>query len=810
MQLRVPAALLSALSQAGGAIGVVEVLPDGALRLAWLNARLAALLGRPATELAGMLLSDFIQPQNQPVLFARYQQCIECGAPVQFEEVFYLPDGGDRWWQNELLPATDESGQVTHIVFLSQELPRLELLNNSVRQARFVLDSVIAMLPAFLYSVEVINDAYITRYVSQNVQELFGWSRERILRDPQFWTEQIHPEDRANVWQQVDEAWEDKQLRVKLIYRFASADGRWRLVQDEAALSISPHTGNLVLDGFIREVGNIASGLEVLHNVARNFPGAIFVIQRTADGKFWLPYFGTGFGGRWSTDALPVGWNGDLAHLLAFVHPDDRGTIADLATSHLAAPGAWRGVIRLAPDRVGDVWALAAIHAEHVGSVVRWYGVITDVTEQHQSSTRATARENLFRTLVENNPSILCMHDVTGAWLFAGPEITQATGYDPDDLVGQSIFPYLHPDDVETQRRALAKILAGETVQSDAFRLRCRDGNYAWAQSRLQPVLNPMGEVVAIQSSTINLTGQQASVERMQERARRYDNLARSTSGLYWELDEGLFVSDVSGATEAFFGELLEDVRGRWFPSLVDLADRGRTRRALEDCIANRNTIRGLVVRIRPRADAVRWLELDGAPVLGDGDVCVGVFGTARDVTERLENVQSLQRLAIVDPLTGLYNRAALLSHLDGILEGAARDQAAFALLFLDMNGFKPINDSYGHDVGDQVLREVAERIRGTFRSHDFVARLGGDEFVVVLSDLPRSGVAMTVQRAVKGVREAFSTPFVLKGRRTHRLTCSIGAAVYPEDGESSETLLQVADTRMYADKRQTDPDATS
>ncbi|MBI3607070.1 MAG: MEKHLA domain-containing protein [Nitrospirae bacterium] len=170
-----------------------------------------------------------------------------------------------------------------------------------------------------------------------------------------------------------------------------------------------------------------------------------------------------------------------------------------------------------------------------------------------------------------------------------------------------------------------------------------------------------------------------------------------------------------------------------------------------------------------------------------------------RDMTERKLAEERLNHLAHYDSLTGLPNRLLFADRLTHELAQARRAKQMVGLLFLDLDGFKPVNDSLGHDVGDLLLKAAAQRLAGSVRASDTVARLGGDEFTVILHDLnPVEGAAVVAQK----ILHALSQPFVLEGREVS-VTASIGITVYPLDGETVEGLLKNADTAMYRAKAQ-------
>lgn len=171
--------------------------------------------------------------------------------------------------------------------------------------------------------------------------------------------------------------------------------------------------------------------------------------------------------------------------------------------------------------------------------------------------------------------------------------------------------------------------------------------------------------------------------------------------------------------------------------------------------------------------------------------------GILADISEQRAHIKELEKLALYDPLTGIPSRRLLDDRLDSAISRAHRTQSQFALLFMDLNGFKPINDQHGHAVGDMVLTMLARRLKESTRDSDTVARFGGDEFVVIAEDI-------NGEEAVTSLVQSFEA-LIRRGipiaGRVLSVGVSIGCAVFPVDGSSGDELLREADARMYVDK---------
>jgi len=190
--------------------------------------------------------------------------------------------------------------------------------------------------------------------------------------------------------------------------------------------------------------------------------------------------------------------------------------------------------------------------------------------------------------------------------------------------------------------------------------------------------------------------------------------------------------------------------------------------------------------------------EVTLAPVLGPDGSPRRVVAVKRDATERSRLQERLKKLAHYDSLTGLPNRALFFDRLSGAVARGKREGRKFALLFIDLDGFKGINDSYGHHAGDELLSEIARRLRASIRDSDTAGRVGGDEFIVLLDNIAKSEDASVFSAKVGA---ALSEPVCLPSGDIVSIGASVGVSVYPDDGEDADAMLNAADASMYERK---------
>jgi diguanylate cyclase (GGDEF)-like protein/PAS domain S-box-containing protein len=266
-------------------------------------------------------------------------------------------------------------------------------------------------------------------------------------------------------------------------------------------------------------------------------------------------------------------------------------------------------------------------------------------------------------------------------------------------------------------------------------------------------------------------------------------------------LQEGVIVVDREGrvtrtnrAAARMCGVSLGELTGSRLHELPVELDAAPIERALGG-----EAVHGVLLELVRRDGTAVWAEADASPLFEADGSAYGALSTFVDVTERVRRERRIRREADSDPLTGLANRRALERALEAALVRAREDGRAVGVLMVDLDGFKALNDAWGHLAGDEALREVARRLTRCVRERDVVARIGGDEFVLVLPDLHPDHDAAS-ECAVR-VGAALAAPIALDGVAP-RLGAATGVACFPRDGADGAELLAHADRAMYRAKR--------
>jgi diguanylate cyclase (GGDEF)-like protein len=277
----------------------------------------------------------------------------------------------------------------------------------------------------------------------------------------------------------------------------------------------------------------------------------------------------------------------------------------------------------------------------------------------------------------------------------------------------------------------------------------------------------------------------------------RFRSLALLGSDWHWDQDAQFRFTAIGGNLADPIAATIEKSLGRtpWQLPQVEALEGGWD--AHRRCLDAHHPFRDVILRLPRQEGGVSYVAISGEPVFAGSGTFAGYRGIGRDVTKQKHLEANTRRLARFDPLTDLCNRTAFFERLDHALAVARRHDRAIALLFVDLDRFKDVNDAVGHLSGDEVLKGMALRLTKSIRDTDTVARIGGDEFIVLAEDVTNQ---VDVNEFGLRLLEALSAPFVLNGQEC-RIGASIGVAMFPNDGEDAATLLKNADVAMYRAK---------
>lgn len=550
--------------------------------------------------------------------------------------------------------------------------------------------------------------------------------------------------------------------------------------------------------------------------------------------------------------SVPDGWDwtepsdthcGQLSKFVEAVHPDDRAIVKAAIATAVGRGGRWAFECRLRLGRSQVRWLEIKGHVTDEGGKVRYlHGVAADITSKKQAEATASGQHRALELAVSGQPlkSVLdaltssLEHQSNGS-LFASVLLVDAqgatlchgsTGSLPaqfcDVVSGMQIGPRqgscgtaacfgipvfatdIATDDLWVNYRQAALTHGLKACWSLPIRSVTTEilGTLAcYAQEARQPTESERSAMQLL-ANTAALVIERDRQQALHLAARRdldvseemFRSLVRATSSVVWTANESLEIDTPQPSWGAFTGQSYEAMQGFGWTDAVHPDDLPG---ALKIGEIMRRTLQPMYAEYRLlRADGLyRAMSGYAVPILNPDGTLRHWAGSYMDVTERKEAEQRLHRLANHDPLTGLPNRSYLTRHLQELFNFTPT-QTNVAVMLIDLDHFKQVNDCMGHGAGDRMLCEVAKRLREILPDSDLIARLGGDEFVVVAHVMDRTAAVSLADKLI----ETLSVPITV-GSNHFDSSASIGISLYPEQGRTSEDLIQHADIAMYRAK---------
>jgi diguanylate cyclase (GGDEF)-like protein/PAS domain S-box-containing protein len=438
--------------------------------------------------------------------------------------------------------------------------------------------------------------------------------------------------------------------------------------------------------------------------------------------------------------------------------------------------------------------ALDAQHPEKSAIVA-----FSDIGERHAAESALRKSEAMYRNLVETSNDLVWSVDTEGRWTYLSPAaVLRIYGCQPGELLGREFKDVLAQEVSERDLAVFRRILGGESVFDYETRHLRRDGSHVDLSFNAVPLRDAWGAVIGATGTARDVSAEKVAAAALYETVEKLRLAVDAAALMYWEWDRDADQLHWGRDPSALVGEAGgRNTRWSEYLEIVHPEDRERylatVGAAWEQAGVYANEYRVILQDGR-----VAWMSSHGKTLADASGRAHRMIGVSQDITERKRQEEEARFLAYHDTLTGLPNRRLLDDRLRQAVFLAQRRDARVALMVVDLDHFKQVNDALGHRAGDAVLREAANRIAGCLRKADTLARHGGDEFVVVIPDLQQDGDCQVV---AEKILRSLEPPFRVDGR-DFTIGASIGVSLYPADAGDGEALLRNADAAMYRAKQ--------
>jgi len=442
--------------------------------------------------------------------------------------------------------------------------------------------------------------------------------------------------------------------------------------------------------------------------------------------------------------------------------------------------------------------------------VKRYIGVARDITEILEAQTKVDKHERYLEVLAENIRDLVWVMDPEFHFKYISPSVRQVLGYQQDEILNQGVRSFLAEDQFSLIEQEIAgplrAVMAGE-INAESYRDEIgehvvevmalhQDGHYVSLEVKVGLLWDENNNFEGLLGSCRDITRRRKSQAELKLAAEVFESS-----------NEAILITDMDGdivrtnrAFKSVTGYEDSDLMGKNLSSLCTEQQTEQFYHTLLDGVSRSGYWQGEVWHRKKTGEPYpAWVGVSA--IKSDDGFIESYIVIFSDMSERKEAEERIHRLAYYDPLTDLANRSLFMEQLRLEMRHADDNRGAVALIYLDLDNFKPVNDTLGHEAGDILLKEVALRLNSCVRSSDTVARMGGDEFTIILGDQKSAAKARSFgEHVASQVVSALQEPVAIQGQE-FRVTASVGVAVYPEHGSDVSELLRNADKAMYLAK---------
>lgn len=413
----------------------------------------------------------------------------------------------------------------------------------------------------------------------------------------------------------------------------------------------------------------------------------------------------------------------------------------------------------------------------------------------HDSSSlisEATALEH-FHAIVESSDDAIISKTTSGVITSWNSGAEALFGYSAQEMLGRTMLVLFPKDRKNEEALILKKIMAGEKVDHFETTRLHKTGKLLNVSVTISPIRDPHGNVVGASKIARDITQRKLAERQLLLNASVFTH---TYEGIVITDENGVIV-EVNDSFTRISGYTCDEVIGQTYQLFRSSQQGPEVIQEIKDALKNTGIYQGEAWSRRKDGRSLAGLVTINAIKSDDGKI-QNYVALISDITSLHEKQERMEHLAHYDALTDLANRVLLADRMQQAMAMAIRNKHSLAILYLDLDNFKTINDSYGHDIGDQLLVEISHRMKNTIREADTLARIGGDEFIVLMCDV----VSINEYRQLaERVLEACSEPTVI-GASTLQISASIGMTVFPQDSVDAEQLIRHADSAMFVAKQ--------
>ena len=783
----------------------VVVVMDMNMRFTYVSPSIMRMRGYAAQEATAQTIEQVMTPESLQNVARVLEEEMKLEASgtadparsriLEVEE--YRKDGSIVLMENHLSFLRDETQKAVGIISLTSDITerkRMEAaLLESEEQYRLVVENAKESI--------IISQNEKVVFVNSAAIGMMGYSKE-ILTSKSF-IDFIHPDDRNMVVDHHIRRIKGEEVPPVYSFRVIAQDGT--VIWCELNATVIQWKGKPATLVFLtniterRRVGEILQESEEQYRLVVENARESIIVTRDVDVKVV-------FANRAAIGML--GYSKEILtskYFTDIIHPDDRNMVVEHHKK------------RVKGEEVPHVYSFrviardgTVIWCEINAAVIQWKGkpatliFLNNITERKRADEELKENEKKYRLLADNIQDVIFVLDMNLSFIYVSPSVKRLMGYEQEELLKLQASELMTPSswDLATTKlsKEIKKYEQGEinTLQVFQLEIRRKDGTTVWTEVKFSFIRDEMRQPVGVIGVSRDITERKLMEEKLQFEEQRFRAFVEHASDMIVLVNPEGVILYVNPAIESILGYKPEERIGANGGEIVHPDDV----KALADVfhtlsIDTSSPVINGELRLRHKDGSWRTLEAAGSNLVNN-NVVESIIINYRDITERKQAEEQIQYLVTHDLLTDLPSLRFARDRLSVALNMARRYKKAVAVMFIDLDGFKDVNDTLGHDAGDYVLQQVAKRMLSCVRETDIVSRVGGDEFLIIATEI---NAPENVVQIAKKVIHLVSQPIIFNGRQSV-VSASIGIALFPDDGIDMDQLIKKADEAMYRVKK--------
>ncbi|HEY9736000.1 MAG TPA: EAL domain-containing protein, partial [Trichocoleus sp.] len=716
---------------------------------------------------------------------------------------FRHSDDSWRWISSSYTSRRDSQADCWLVVVVSQDITARKQAEETLHCFERIVSATtdaVALIDRN-YTYRLANRAYLQRF-NCPLEALVGQPISAILGEATF----------AEIKHRFDRCLQGERLQFETWFEHPTVGHEFISITYAPYRELDGTVSGVVAS--IRNLTELKRAQEALQSsearfqsLASNLPGAIYRYQISPDGQEAFTYMSPG--SRDLYELAPEAIVEDASLTWAAVHPDDVASMtASIEQSRdTLEPWRWQGRIVPPSGQIRWIQGIAKPERQADGTLV-WDGLMIDITDRQQAVAALRAERDLLNGVMHTSIAAIVVLNPEGQLLFANDQAEDILGLSPRELTpdpealnaaaGPRWWPLLDGSSWLQQAQPVRQVMeTGAPVFDGRHIIVKPDSQQQLLSINGAPIIDGSGQIANLVFTINDITEQYQAEMALRESEARLRLVAENMSDLVClHQPDGTFVY-VTPSCRALLGYEPEEMIGLSPYDLFHPEDCDRIRQE-SHTVALQGQRVPITYRMRCKSGEYVWLETLSSPILGPDNQVVQLQTASRNVSDRVEIQSKLEHDALHDALTGLPNRSLLMERLALALDRLRRHpHFKFAVLFLDLDRFKVINDSMGHQVGDDLLLTIAQKLTALIRTMDVAARLSGDEFVVLLEEVEDVHDAV---RIAERILAELQMPFTLQGREVF-ISASIGIVMSSTHYQQGDEVLRDADIAMYRAK---------